>query len=221
MNTQPIKARVLVVEDEAIVSADIQDRLTALGYEVVGSADSGAEAIVKAGELKPNVILMDIMLKGEMPGTEAASRIRTQFHLPVIYLTANSNEDSFVRARDTEPFGFILKPFDESTLRVNIEIALYKHRRDGERESLISQLQQALAEVKTLSGLLPICCVCKHIRDDKGYWNQIETYIRKHSNASFTHGYCPDCEIKFCEEGGLEIPEVLREFARKRAVPTG
>jgi len=83
------KSRILVVEDEAIVSADIQDRLQALGYEVAGSADTGADAIRLAAELKPDLILMDIMLKGDMMGTEAASRIRSQLQLPIIYLTAN------------------------------------------------------------------------------------------------------------------------------------
>src|SRR5580698_1918094 len=95
------KPSILVVEDEAIVSADIQDRLRALGYVVAGDADTGTEAIRKTAELKPDLILMDIMLKGEMTGTEAASHIRSHFHLPVIYLTANSNDETVKRARDT------------------------------------------------------------------------------------------------------------------------
>jgi CheY-like chemotaxis protein len=209
------KSRILVVEDEAIVSADIQDRLQALGYEVVGSADTGADAIKQAAELKPDLILMDIMLKGDMMGTEAASRIRSQLHLPIIYLTANSNDETFLKARDTEPFGFILKPFEEATMRVNIEIALYKHRMEREREELIRQLQAALAEVKTLSGMLPICCTCKKVRDDRGYWNQIETYIKQHSSVTFSHGYCQECAVKYFEESGLEVPAQLRAEAQK------
>ena len=215
MKPQVTKARILVVEDEAIVSADIQDRLQALGYEVVGSADTGEDAIQLATALKPDLILMDIMLKSDMPGTEAARQIRAQLHLPVIYLTANSNDDTFLKARDTGPFGFILKPFEEATLKVSIEIALYKHRMDREREDLISQLQAALAEVKTLSGMLPICCTCKKIRDDQGYWNQIETYIKQHSSATFSHGYCHECAVKFYEESGLEVPDELRAEANK------
>jgi len=207
------KPRILVVEDEAIVSADIQDRLQGIGYVVVGTADTGEEAIKLAIELKPDLVLMDIMLKGDMMGTEAASQIRAQLRLPVIYLTANSNDDTFIKARDTEPFGFILKPFEEATMRVNIEIALYKHRMEREREELIRQLQVALAEVKTLSGMLPICCNCKKIRDEKGYWNKVETYITQHSNASFSHGYCNECSIKFLEESGLEVPAKLRASA--------
>lgn len=210
MKTPPAKSRVLVVEDEAIVAADIQDRLRALGYEIVGSADTGAGAIELATALKPDLILMDIMLKGSMTGTEAARRIRDELQLPVIYLTANSNDETFRRARDTEPFGFILKPFDEAALKANIEIALYKHRMDREREALIQQLQTALAEVKTLRGLLPICCGCKKIRDGQDQWNRIETYLMKHADVSFTHSYCPECLVKYLDDAGLEATEKMK-----------
>lgn len=194
------KPRILVVEDEAIVSADVQDRLTALGYIVAGTAQTGREAIQKAAELKPDLVLMDIILKDDMSGTEAADRIRTELRLPVIYLTANSNDTTFLRARDTEPFGFILKPFDEATLRVNIEIALYKHRMERERDDLINRLQEALAQVKTLSGIIPICGWCKNIRNDKGYWETVERFVRAHSEANFTHSICPDCAAKIKTE---------------------
>jgi CheY-like chemotaxis protein len=205
----------LVVEDEAIVSADIQDRLGALGYDVVDAADSGQGAIEKATALKPDLVLMDIMLKGDMMGTEAARHIRTELQLPVVYLTANSNDATFLHARKTEPFGFILKPFEEATLKVNIELALYKHQMEREREDLVLKLQAALAEVKTLSGLLPICCSCKKIRDDQGYWTKLETYITKYSNAEFTHSYCNECATTFCLQNGLELPRSLREAAAK------
>jgi CheY-like chemotaxis protein len=198
------KPRILVVEDEAIVSADIQDRLLALGYAVAGSADTGEAAIRLAAELKPDLILMDIMLKGDITGTEAAARIRSQQPVPVVYLTANSNDETFLKARDTGPFGFILKPFEEATLKVSIEIALYKHRAEREREDLIRQLQAALEQVKILSGMIPICASCKQIRDDQGYWNQVETYIARQPGAQFSHGYCPECAINFLKESGIE-----------------
>jgi CheY-like chemotaxis protein len=194
------KSRILVVEDEAIVSADIQDRLKALGYIVAGTAQTASEAIQKATELKPDLVLMDIILKGDMLGTEAADLIRLNLHIPVIYLTANSNDTTFIRARDTEPFGFILKPFDEATLRVNIEVALYKHRMERERDELIGRLREALAEVKTLSGIIPICGWCKNIRNDKGYWESVERYVQAHSQADFTHSVCPACAAKIKSE---------------------
>ena len=203
MNPSPHKPRLLVVEDEAIVCADIQDRLGALGYDVVGSADTGAGAIHAAATLKPELVLMDIILKGEMTGIEAAAHIRSQLHLPVIYLTANSNEAMFCSAQATDPFGFIFKPFDELALRANIEIALYKHRMEREREILITQLQEALAKVRTLSGMIPICAWCKKLRNDEGYWKSVEQYLADHSQAEFTHGICPGCSSGFLKKAIL------------------
>lgn len=87
---------------------------------------------------------------------------------------------------------------------------------EAECEKLIDELQAALAEVKTLSGMLPICSSCKKVRDDQGYWNQIETYVSKHTTASFSHGYCHECLVKFFEESGLEVPEDVRENAKKQ-----
>jgi CheY-like chemotaxis protein len=122
------KIRILVVEDETIVSLDIQNRLRMLGYEVVGAAVSGEEAIEKAGLHRPDLVLMDIMLDGNMDGIAAAERIRGRLHIPVIYLTAHADTYTLHRAKVTEPFGYILKPFEERELHGHIEIALYKHR---------------------------------------------------------------------------------------------
>jgi diguanylate cyclase (GGDEF)-like protein/PAS domain S-box-containing protein len=120
--------RILVVEDETIVSLDIQRRLKMLGYEVVGAAVSGEDAIHKAGLHRPDLVLMDIMLDGEMDGIAAAEKIRNRLHIPVIYLTAHADTYTLERAKVTEPFGYILKPFEERELHGHIEIALYKHR---------------------------------------------------------------------------------------------
>jgi len=140
---------------------------------------------------------MDVMLKGDMMGTDAAEQIRRETGIPVIYLTANSNDSIFMKARETEPFGFILKPFEEAALRANIEIAIYKRRIEREREELVRKLQEALAQVKTLSGLMPICAWCKNVRSDKGYWQTVEQYIRDNSELTISHGVCPTCQKRF------------------------
>ena len=194
------RPRILVVEDEAIVAADVQDRLRALGYDIAGWVDSAEEAIRTATELRPDLVLMDIVLKTDMPGTEAANHIRTKLRLPVIYLTASSSMQMFERARDTDPFGYIIKPFEEAMLRANIEIALYKHRMEREREDLIGKLEKALAEVKTLSGLIPICAWCKNVRNDENYWQSVEHYVLSRTSANFTHCICPGCQAKFRQE---------------------
>ena len=186
-------ARILVVEDEAITAADLQDRLVALGYAIAGWTVSGEEALQVAEREQPDLVLMDIMLKGKMTGIEAAQEIRTRWSLPVVFLTANSNDAVVDQARVSEPFAYLLKPFEERYLRANIEMALYKARAEKVREQLVAELQEALAKVKVLSGLLPICAWCRSVREDDGYWTKVEAFVEKHSEAKFSHGLCPAC----------------------------
>ncbi len=121
-------AQILVVEDENIVARDIQTRLKRMGHDVPAVVSSGEEALKKVAEIHPDLVLMDIMLKGEMDGTEAARQIRDRFDLPVIYLTAYADDHTLQRAKVAEPFGYILKPFEERELYTTIEMALYKHQ---------------------------------------------------------------------------------------------
>ena len=123
-------AQILVVEDEHIIALDIQTRLKKLGYNVPVVASTGAGAIQKAEQNRPDLVLMDIHLKGDMNGTEAAEQIRTRFDIPVIYLTAYADETTLERAKVTEPFGYVLKPFEERELHTVIEMALYRHKLD-------------------------------------------------------------------------------------------
>jgi two-component system cell cycle sensor histidine kinase/response regulator CckA len=120
--------RVLVVENEIVIAKDLQLTLNSLGYEVPALAPTGADAIQLAGEMRPDVVLMDIVLKGDMDGIQAAERIRTRYDVPVIFLTAYADDDTLQRAKITEPFGYILKPFEERELHTNIQMALYKHQ---------------------------------------------------------------------------------------------
>jgi PAS domain S-box-containing protein len=124
--------QILVVEDEGVVALDIQSRLTRLGYAVLAVADSGEEAIRKATEMRPDLVLMDVRLKGEMDGVEAAEQIRADLDIPVIYLTAYADETTVQRAKMTEPFGYLHKPLVERELHITIEMALYKHSMEQE-----------------------------------------------------------------------------------------
>jgi diguanylate cyclase (GGDEF)-like protein/PAS domain S-box-containing protein len=129
-------AGILIVEDEYIVAMDIQSSLEKNGFTVVGQANRGEQALQKAGELQPELILMDIGLKGEMDGIETAIQIKKRLHLPVIFLTAFGNPSVIERARLAEPFGYIFKPFEERELISNIKMALYKNEMDKKvRES--------------------------------------------------------------------------------------
>ena len=106
------KTRILVVEDEHVVAEDIKESLQALGYDVSAVAYSGEEAVEKAEETNPDLVLMDIVLKGETNGISAAGQIRSRLDIPVVYLTAYADEKTIERAKLTEPFGYIVKPFD-------------------------------------------------------------------------------------------------------------
>jgi PAS domain S-box-containing protein len=119
--------RIFVVEDEGIVAADLEDRLKSLGYSVAGSAASAEDALSIISDTQPDLVLMDIVLRGEMTGIEAADRIRLTADIPVVFLTSHADTSTLSRACQTEPLGYLLKPFEERDLQVTIELALYRH----------------------------------------------------------------------------------------------
>lgn len=127
------KARILVVEDESLVAKSISNMLTGLGYEVPAVVSTAQEAIRKAKDLAPDLVLMDIMLKGNMDGVGAAKEIRKKFGIPVVYMSALADESTLKRAKIAQPFGYVLKPFEERDLYTAVEIALYKHDIEMER----------------------------------------------------------------------------------------
>lgn len=316
--------KVLVVEDEFIISHDLMARIANMGYTAVGPAATGRDAIELMRKEHPDVVLMDISLSGNMDGVEAAGHIREEHNVPVIYVTAYSDDSVIERAKPTAPYGYIIKPFVDKELKATIETALYKHameeelrrsreqyralldasgavpwemdastmkftyvgaqsgsvlgiepedmdnldkwlrmvhpddahglrelytgtnkdltqaseveyrvklgedrliwirdtisisgdssgaskirgymqditlRKEAEieRNRYTQELKEALDRIKTLQGLLPICAWCKKIRDDKGYWQQVEVYVRDRSEAEFTHSICPECKKK-------------------------
>lgn len=140
-------ARILIVEDEVFTADQEEAKLIDLGYQVVGKAETGEDAVRLAQETKPDLVLMDIKLRGEMDGIAAAEQIRKELGIAVIYVTAFADEDLLHRARVTEPFGYILKPFDSQELKSNIEMALYKRKAEAE-------VQQALDESERLNKVL-------------------------------------------------------------------
>lgn len=136
------KAKILVVEDEFIIAEDLCARIKNFGYDICGSVSTGEEAISTACEKKPDLILMDIILKDAMNGIEAASRIRDQYDIPIIYITAFGQKEYIDNAKITEPFGCLIKPFKDRELFATIEMALYKAKM--ERELLKSKKMEAM-----------------------------------------------------------------------------
>ncbi|OQX96476.1 hypothetical protein B6I21_00890 [candidate division KSB1 bacterium 4572_119] len=124
------KKKILVVEDDNIIGMEIRDRIKNIGYDVPEILSYGEDAVEKVGHIKPDLILMDIHLNGEMDGIQAAEQIREIVNIPVVYLTAYADDSTLQRAKKTEPFGYVIKPFEERDLASTIEMALYKHQMD-------------------------------------------------------------------------------------------
>lgn len=214
--TEP-KMRILIAEDEALVAMDLKSRLEAWGHEVIGPAATADEALDLARQHKPDLVLLDIRLQGRGDGTEVAAALQGDDAPAIVFLTANADTETVQRAKATQPHGFLLKPFRDRDLQVALEIALYKREAERRIQTLLTELQQALAQVKKLSGLLPICARCHKIRDDSGYWNRVEAYIQDHSEARFSHSLCPDCAVVlypdlFDEKGEPRDPGEKTDF---------
>jgi AmiR/NasT family two-component response regulator len=203
---QSSEIRVVVAEDEFLVSREISRALNELGYEQVGEASNGFEAVEMACSLRPDVVLMDIEMP-ELDGLEASGRIQKQCPTPVVILTAYESKELVDRASELGVGAYLLKPPKASEIDRAVTIAMTRHSdlmmiRDAlrQKEALVKELQEAINRIKTLEGLIPICSWCKKIRDDEGYWQQVEVYVSEHTKADFTHGICPDCYKKVTEE---------------------
>ena len=146
MNDRDNTIRILIVEDEAIIGMELQARLIRQGYDVPLVVDTGIKAIDKAGELQPDLILMDIFLKGDMDGIEAAEKIHQKHAVPIVFLTANTDKQTFERAKRSAPLGYIQKPFQENVLFSTIEIALYKGRTEKELDLYRHHLEDMVRE---------------------------------------------------------------------------
>jgi PAS domain S-box-containing protein/putative nucleotidyltransferase with HDIG domain len=141
--------KILVVEDESIVARDIRNMLLTLGYEVTAVISDAEEAVTAAKKEQPHLVLMDIMLKGNISGVEAADQIYSGLNIPVVYLTAYADETTLQRAKKTEPFGYLLKPFEERELKSTIEIAIYKFGMEmklRERERWLTTMLQSIED---------------------------------------------------------------------------
>jgi len=143
------KRKILLVEDESIVARDIKNMLLILGYDVPQVVSTGQEAIAQTRKLLPDLVLMDVMLEGQIDGIEAAYRIYKDFDIPVVYITAFVDEKTMERAKRTEPFGYIVKPFEERELQTSIEIALYKYKMEvkhREREQWLTTVLKSIGD---------------------------------------------------------------------------
>lgn len=205
------KINVLVVEDESIVSKDIQNSLIKLGYGVAGSASTGEKAIELASNTQPDIILMDIMLKGEMNGIQAAEQIRNQLRIPIIFLTAYADSATLSKAKVAEPYGYIIKPFKEIDLHTSIEMAIYKH---GKEQEVLKERDflHSIVENKdtTNSDSIFIKANSKLIKLNKSniyYIEALKDYVVIHTKETrYTiHSTMKDIEIKMGQDDFIRV----------------
>ncbi|MCB2183100.1 MAG: response regulator [Desulfobulbaceae bacterium] len=188
--------RILVAEDNIVTRETIKRSLQEIGFELVGMAATGLDAVNLALSLRPDVILMDIEMP-ELNGLEATLQIRQKFSVPVVVLTSHEGEDFVEKASKVGVSAYLIKPLKTKDIERAIIMAMARHDDMMKCWRLNRELEQALKEIKTLRGILPLCSYCKKIRDDKGYWEQVDVYIRKYSGADVSHSLCPDCRNKY------------------------
>ena len=213
--------KVLIAEDDPISRQLVRDSLIKWGYEVT-IANNGNEAWeILQQEEPPQLVLLDWMMPG-MDGVEVCKKVRAKKDGPYIYiilLTAKGRKEDLVDGFDAGVDDYVTKPFNAKELHARVKVGERMVKLEQSLASNIKKLEKALAQVKQLHGLLPICVYCKRIRDDKNYWQQVEKYIAEHSEVQFSHSVCPECYAKYVkpqlkkvkkQKIHLEVPELSK-----------
>jgi phosphoserine phosphatase RsbU/P len=191
--------RILIAEDDAVSRRYLEMTLRKWGYEVVVTADGEEAWHVLKSPPAPGVAILDWIMP-KMDGLEVCQKVREgagTVRTYIILLTSREGVSDTVRGLESGADDYLTKPFDADELRARVGVAVRVAQLQRSLEDRVRQLEDALARVKQLQGLLPICSYCKKIRDDQNYWQQVEGYISEHSEAQFSHGICPDCFAKY------------------------
>ncbi len=190
----PENMKILIVDDMPENISALALTLESEGF-TLAMASCGEEALQIAEGFLPDLILMDVRMNG-IDGFETCRQLKKNdatSDMPIIFLTVSQDTEDIKQGFQCGGVDYICKPFSQEEVCARVRTHLRLRELIKQKEKLVNELQSALAKVKTLSGLLPICSSCKKIRDDTGYWNQIESYIRARSEAEFTHSICPNC----------------------------
>ena len=190
--------RILIAEDDATSRTILQAVLSKGGYEVVARAD-GLEALEAFKQSDPPDLAIVDLIMPKIDGLELVREVRalsTPRPPYIIILSTKSETADVVAGLDAGADDYLVKPFDASELRARVEVGRRMLEMRAVLADKVQELALALDQVKTLRGIVPICANCKNVRDDQGYWNRVETYMRDHTGAEFSHAVCPDCMDK-------------------------
>ncbi len=187
--------KLLIAEDDNALRLFLEKKLTSWGYDVI-SVDDGKKALQYINNKQyPDIAILDWMMP-ETDGIEVCSKIRQQSIKPYIYiilLTARDSKSDISQGFEEGADDYMIKPFDVGELHYRIKVGERIIRLERQLESKISELKDALSQVKQLKRFLPICSHCKKIRNDDGYWQAVEGYIHEHTSTVFSHSICPEC----------------------------
>ncbi len=189
--------KVLIAEDDPVSCHLLEATLIRLGYEVQVTRDGQSAADALMAPDAPLLAILDWMMPF-LDGVEVCRKARTVPRpIPsyILLLTTRDSKEDLVQGLDSGADDYLTKPFNREVLRARLQVGKRFIQLQTHLASRVAEVETALSQVQQLQGLLPICCYCKRIRDDKNYWNQVENYIQERSGAMFSHGICPECYV--------------------------
>jgi sigma-B regulation protein RsbU (phosphoserine phosphatase) len=190
--------RVLIAEDDPVSRRLLQAALAKWGYEVTVTTNGKEAWEALQSPNAPSLLVLDWLMP-EMDGVEVCREARKSDALKssyIILLTSRGSKEDIVQGLEAGADDYVTKPFDHGELRARVQVGSRVVQLQSALADRVKELEEAMANVKQLQGLLPICCYCKKIRDDGNYWHRVESYITGHANVRFSHGICPDCSEK-------------------------
>ena len=194
--------KVLIAEDEPVSRRLLEGALARWGYQVMVAADGEQAWKVLQEPDSPMLIVLDWLMPG-LDGVDVCRRAREDVRLNSAYillLTSRTSKEDVVQGLEAGADDYVTKPFDAAELRARIQVGARLVSLQHALAERVRDLESALSHVKQLHGLLPICCYCKKIRDDRNYWHQVESYVANHADVRFSHGICPDCSARLKEQ---------------------
>jgi len=194
--------RILIAEDHYVSRHLLERNLANWGFSVSSAEDGEAALSILASDDPPSIAIIDWMMP-KLDGLEVCRRVRALKDRPYLYLlllTAKSQKEEIAAGLEAGADDYVIKPFDPDELRARLKVGQRVVQLERTLAKKITDLEQALVDVRKLKELIPICSYCKSVRDDKDYWHQIEEYIHKETGSDFTHGICPKCLAKMEKE---------------------